>query len=124
MYVVLARDYEYNDETYERSDGGNVVHAYSTYEAAEAARLRLTVESLKNGGMAYLAEQYDVFSGAVCDMLETFGFSLDGRLDYYVASDISEAIRAGHIGGEYLIKLAGGIKEGYELYFIQRVEVD
>lgn len=70
IYVVQARSYEYNDETYDRSDGGNVVHAYSSEDAANDAVLLKTIESFRNGGMCYLAEAYNVFDDEALDILE------------------------------------------------------
>ena len=125
LYVVQSRSYEYNDETYEMSSGGNVVHAYTTLDAAKTAQEKLTIDSLRDGGLKYLAEQYDVFTDEVLDMLASYDLSPKSLyLGYYEAEDISDAIKAGRISDEYVKLLARGIKLGRELYFIEEVNVD
>ena len=125
IYVVQARSYEQNDETYDRSDGGNVVHAYSSMTAAETAMIDETIASLRNGGLSYLAEQYDVLEDTAYDMLEKYALEPKGEwLGYYEAEDISEAIKSGKITNDDLRILATGFKPGRELYFIEEVEID
>lgn len=126
IYVVQARSFEYNDETYESTGGGNVIHAYSTKEAAETAMIDETIASLRNGGLSYLAEQYDVLEDTAYDMLEKY-YSLEPKaewLGYYEAEDISEAIKSGKITDDHLRILATGLKPGCGLYFIEEVEID
>ena len=125
IYVVQARSFEYNDETYDSSDGGNVIHAYSSLAAAETAKINETLNSLRNGCLSYLAEQYDVLDDAAYEMLMHYGLEPKGEwLGYYEAEDISEAIKSGKITNDDLRILATGLKPGRELYFIEEVEID
>jgi hypothetical protein len=125
IYVVQARSYEYNDETYDRSDGGNVVHAYSSEDAANAALLEKTMESFRTGGMCYLAEAYNVFDDEALDILEKHNLApKSDYLGYYEAEDITDAIKSGKITEDELRILALEIKPGLELFFIEEVEVD
>jgi hypothetical protein len=56
VFTVLEVGFEYNDEGYDRTEGGNVVAAFSTRERAEAEAVQRTAEFLKsvasNGGLA------------------------------------------------------------------------
>lgn len=125
IYVVQARSYEYNDETYETSDGGNVVHAYTSQAAAQTAQVRLTMDRLRDGGMCYLYEQYDVFDQDALGVLEKHDLQPKGDyLGYYEAKDISDAIKSGQITEDDLRVLARGITSGRELFFVEEVEVD
>lgn len=44
VYIVLERAYEYNDEGYDSSEGGNVVTAFDSEASAQAEVKRRTVE--------------------------------------------------------------------------------
>jgi len=125
IYVVQARSYEYNDETYDTSAGGNVVHAYTSLAAAQTAQVRLTMDRLRDGGMCYLYEHYGVFDGDALDMLEKYELQPKGDyLDYDKCESISDAIESGQITEDDLRVLARGITSGHELFFIEEVEVD
>ena len=126
IYVVQARSFEYNDDTYDRSDGGNVVHAYSSEDAAFAALLEKTMESFRTGGMCYLAEAYNVFDDdEALDILEKHNLAPKSEyLGYYEAEDITDAIKSGKITEDELRILADSVRHGLELFFIEEVEVD
>lgn len=125
IYVVQARSYEYNDQTYSHSDGGNVVHAYSSLEKANEAKIIETMKSFRIGGLTYLVEQYDLFTDEAYDILEKHNLApKSDYLGYYEAEDITEAIKSGKITEDELQVLAHGLMAGRELFFIEEVEID
>ncbi len=124
LYVVQRRSFEYNDETYEMTEGGNVVHAYSTYDAAKNAALEMTVKSLKDGGIEYLMEHYNVFDGDVIDLFESRGIETSEYLSYDEVEEINAAIKAGRYTEDQLKVIAKGITPGNELYYVEEVKVD
>lgn len=125
IYVVQARNYEYDDERYESTEGGNVVRAYTSLAAAETDRIQRTMNSLRDGGMSLLIERYDIFTDEALEVLEKHELQPSGHyLDYYEAEDISDAIKSGQITEDELRILARGIERGHELFFIEEVEVD
>ncbi len=48
MYVVMSRHYEYNDETYENTEGGNCLTVYNNEEDADDAARTLFFNMVKN----------------------------------------------------------------------------
>lgn len=125
IYVVQARAYEYNDEGYDCTEGGNVVHAYTSLAAAETARIQLTMDRLRNGGMCYLTEKRVDFSDDALGVLEKHDLQpKDDYIDYYEGEDITDAIKSGQITEDELRTLARGIESDYALFFIEEVEVD
>lgn len=76
VYIVLQRDYEYNDETYEYHGGGNAMKVYATREKAEARVEELMLNDMKKGGFDYLLEYRcfdEVFDGMTTDAIDTWG---------------------------------------------------
>ena len=125
IYVVQSRNFEYNDETYDTSEGGNVVHAYTSQAEAHAAALRLTMDSLRDGGICYLTEKYNVFDQDALGVLEKHELQPNGDyLDYYEADAITHAIKSGQISEDELRILSRGINSGNELFFVEVVSVD
>lgn len=47
VFVVMQTHYEYNDEGFDRNEGGNVVIAYSEQAPAEEEALQLTVDQVR-----------------------------------------------------------------------------
>lgn len=126
MYVIQRRHFEYNDEGYDSSDGGNVVHAYSTLKAAEDAAVKMTVDELKDGRFDYF---YDAnagdFSYDALRVLESHGIIPErSYFGYDECEEAGEAMRRGHYSDEELDTIARGLPNWKTLYFVEEVEVD
>ena len=61
LYAVLERNFEYNDETYNPSEGGKPVKLFKTEEKAEAYALELTVADFKRCFSRKSNYGYDTF---------------------------------------------------------------
>ena len=125
IYVVQTRNFEYNDMTYATTDGGNALHAYTSQAEAHAAALRLTMESLRDGGLCYLVDKYNVFDEDALGVLEKHDLQpVDYYLDYDKGEEITHAIKSGRITEDDLRILARGLNAGNELLFVEAVSVD
>jgi len=126
MYIVQCRHYEYNDETYEATDGGNVVHAYSTLKAAEDAAAKMTVEEFKQGRFDYF---YDAntrdFSEDALRVFESHGAAPEcSYFSFDDCEEISASMQRGHYSDEELDKIARGLPDWKALFFVEEVDVD
>ena len=125
-YIVQRRSYEYDDNTYTASEGGNAVRAYTSLAAATQAAVDMTVEGFKEGDFDYLAEvaAFKADSEAF-EVIESHGFELiDGYIRWGEAREISEAAQSGAFTDEDLRKIARSLNSYYAIYFVQEVEVD
>lgn len=125
IYVLQSRNFEYNDMTYATTDGGNALHAYTSQAEAHTAQVRLTMETLRDGGLCYLFDKYNVFDEDALGVLEKHDLQPDDYyLDYDKGERISEAIKSGQITEDDLRILARGLNIGSELFFVEAVSLD
>jgi len=86
VWVIMQRSYEYNDETYDMQEGGNVVVAFDDYNKAVDALEEKMIKSVRNGEcyMYYGWEPSAYFSDsdAFSEMLEGYGFSFSELGNY------------------------------------------
>lgn len=125
IYVVQSRNFEYNDMTYYTTGGGNALHAFTSQTEAHVAQVRLTMDSLRDGGLCYLVDKYNVFDEDALGVLEKHDLQPDEYyLDYDKGEDITRAIKSGQITEDDLRILARGLTSGNELFFVEEVSVD
>lgn len=124
IFVLQERYYEYNDETYDASDGGNAVRAYTTLQAAKDAAVKLTIKELRDGGSQYFYEKYDVFDDSALEVLQKYDLEPKSNfIRYDEAQEINAAIQHGNFSEDELIIIAKGIEEHCSLFFVQEVEI-
>lgn len=106
VWVIMQRSYEYNDETYDMQDGGNVVIAYSDYNKALEALEQKMIDSVRRGEchVYYGWEPSSYFSDSheFSEMLERLGYSYEGLGDW---SDFNEIVEKIEDASEEDIKL-------------------
>jgi hypothetical protein len=61
VHVVLERGYEYNDSTYDATDGGNAIHGYLKIEDAQKEVDRLSIILAREGNFHKLYSEYEMF---------------------------------------------------------------
>jgi hypothetical protein len=62
VHVVLERGYEYNDSTYDATDGGNAIHGYLKIEDAQREADRLSLILAREGNFHKLHSEYSLFN--------------------------------------------------------------
>ncbi len=93
VWVIMERSYEYNDETYEMTDGGNAIIAYNDFYAATNDLEQKMFSSIKEGKTYMYFGSYIRKSDEFCKMLERYGHEY-GDLDYYDSfEEITEIMR-------------------------------
>ncbi len=61
VHIVLERGYEYNDSTYDATEGGNAIHGYSNIEDAQLEVNRLSLIFARDGNLEKLHSEYEIF---------------------------------------------------------------
>lgn len=129
IYVVLSRDYEYNDEYYVARDGGNKVFATGDYEVALKKVYELTVEGMKEGSFSeWLGEEYqaDYDEEALSEIMEKLYGKTDDEInypdlgDYYSMEEFSEKLK--NLTTDELYTVIENFHLKDEPYFIQVVD--
>lgn len=126
VYIVQRRSYEYDDNTYSVTEGGNAVRAYTSLAAASQAAIDMMVSGFKRGDFEYLAEHavFDDCSDAL-DVLKSHGFELrDGYIGWEDAREIAHSAQNGGFTDEDLRKIARSLNGYCTTYFVQEVEID
>lgn len=62
VHVILERGYEYNDSTYDATDGGNAIHGYLKIEDAQKEVDRLSIIMAREDNFHKLYSEYDLFN--------------------------------------------------------------
>ncbi len=62
VHVILERGYEYNDSTYDATDGGNAIHGYLKIEDAQKEVDRLSIIMAREDNLHKLYSEYDLFN--------------------------------------------------------------
>lgn len=126
MYVIQRRNFEYNDETYNCTDGGNAVRAYNTLEAANDAVVAMTVNELKEGRFYYYYDtSVDDFSDEAIKLFLGHGVDIErSYISYGECEDISDSMARGDYTDEELHIIAYGLPSWKSLYFVEEVEAD
>lgn len=91
VYVVLERNYEYNDETYEAFEGGNAVLAFHSRENAIDKAISLTANWLKVAGGDILynyEDSYFIANDKLDEVLRKYGFDPETGFDWNGWNDI------------------------------------
>lgn len=119
VYVILEKNWEYNDEGFDARGNGKPSKAYRDLETADKECLRLNVEKMKRlskddyyGGLgAYSMEgAYGLFRGRGLNILQECGVDTSGW-----EIDIQPVIKAGR-----LEELAECLDDGfYEVYEVE-----
>jgi hypothetical protein len=65
-YIILEKGFEYNDEIYNSSEGGNPLKIYLSYDFAKKEYQRLTIQKFKTINIT----DYDYDVSNLCDNLE------------------------------------------------------
>ena len=129
VYVILERNAEYNDETYELQDGGNVVVAYMTKEDADKACMKNNIENIRDHG-GYQYQSYNPTSNMnnsfelekilkeISDEFHSYTF--EDFDDYYHFEDMMRAI--GNLSDDKVAVLINSISE--PVFYVQKVEVE
>jgi hypothetical protein len=121
MWVVLERKFEYNDETYDSTEGGNCIIAYKTEKEADNACERMMVESIRKGVTYMYAGCGSVFyrDPALYAVLEKYGVDYDSLYRYDACEELFEKLMTAP--EEDLVVVVDLLV--YPLYFVQDVEV-
>ena len=117
MYVILKRSYEYNDEGYDSSDGGNIHLAFHSYEEANKELNRLLKMSLTDPNYSYLYDKWDSPFDTCYEVdvvLNKYGLESDDSWDEMME-------KFGSMSDEDLNTLIGRIYE--PMFFIEEAEV-
>lgn len=105
VWVVMRRDYEYNDETYNANEGGNNIIAFTTELDAQIDADERNINTFrKEGGYMYLGyDAGDNFNETddLVNFLETLGdtenedrsYSYDDLGDYYRFEEIMDYLK-------------------------------
>lgn len=118
LFAVLERNFEYNDEGYDVGEGGNVVRAFTTLQAAEAHALKCSVARLKHSAELLAGSHIgDVFTEEAAKFLYENGLDEDNYIphDTHMFSTLSD---------EDLETLCLNINDYYKFFFVQSVEVE
>lgn len=71
-YIVSKRNYEYNDEGYDRTEGGTPVYVGDTRKNAKEWMNEVLISEVKNGDL-YIVEGYYLDGNALDEYIENFG---------------------------------------------------
>lgn len=134
VYIVLSRDYEYNDEVYECHEGGNTVVGFEKLEMAEDKRNKLTVEFVRKTP-EIIFDCYDlrdvigVHQYNIKKVVETCEFPIDAETFYKYITDYDYEVLieflTKKISEESLIKFINNyIKKDRLPYFVQEVAIE
>jgi len=82
LYVVLERSYEYNDETYDASEGGNAVIAFNSKDAAEKEAVKRTADFLRGTNVDTIYNWGDIFNNTANAVLGKRGISRNDLDDH------------------------------------------
>lgn len=119
IYVVLERNYEYNDESYDMSEGGNCHLAFRTYATAAAKVQDLMIESFRKEH-TYMYDRYCIFNNSpeAVAVLTKYGYHTHKKL-YYNSEEFFRIIS--QAPEEDLIVLINDLRS--PLYYIETVKV-
>ena len=119
VYIVLQRNYEYDDSNYDVGYGGNTIKAFSSKKDAEVYKLYLIAQLLKDGLYMYEYTHHSVFQSGV----EIGDVYL--QLDHFDGDDLYNFIQdVRKFSLEDRVKVARVFKEEYEPYFVEEVEIE
>ena len=119
LYVVLERHFEYNDETYDASEGGNAIKAFNKIESAEKDVINRTVDFLLGDDISELYNYSSIFTSDASLVLEKIGISFEDLEDYDGFDRFSSVI--GKLDRDDIVLLAESLNT--PVFFIQEVEL-
>lgn len=121
IYVVMERNYEYNDETYDSSGGGNSVIAFDSKWLADYEALSQTVDLFKSRDGAYmlLGNYRNPWDYHVEDDITKAGFDIDNLEDYEEMENFLNYLK--NADESLLYKLAGYLLE--DIFYVVEVPI-
>lgn len=123
IWTISSKNFEYNDETYEETGGGNVVVAYASQKAAEDKADKLNLEFMRKGCFAeYYAEDVQ-FNDRVVKFLSdnNLGFTTDDQDDYYACQKALETACT-KLSDEKLLELLS-LFNSRNYYYVESLEL-
>jgi hypothetical protein len=121
IFVVLEQCFEYNDEGYDCTEGGNTIKGFTTREAAENFAKKKSVQALRKSS-EIIAGQYleDVFFLRGIEILREC--NVIGPGETYLDHENIELLEG--CTDEVLEALSEQLKECYRLFYVEELEVE
>ena len=128
IYVVLKRNYEYNDQTYDRTEGGNVVIGFKTLEKAQDYATKETVDFIRTHGLYYYYDQYFTYSESLVEIFTKYGeyppkidTGYNGRKLINLDYDQIESLRTSEMTDDELEIIADALQ--HEMFYVSEMEM-
>ena len=122
VWVILEREFEYNDESYDASESGNCLLAYHSEVEADSACKRMMVESVRAGETyMYRSESALLYNSEESNaLLQKYGYTRDDLWYHEKREEFFEALSMAP--EDDIITLVDHLI--YPLYYVQDVEVE
>jgi hypothetical protein len=97
IWLIMKRTYEYNDETYDMTEGGNVIVSYGDRSIASIALEQKMIDSVRTGETymyySWDHEEFFIYSEEFVKLLNGFGYEYKDLGSYSAYEEIAECIQ-------------------------------